>query len=131
VTLINELTYRTYAYNRATFPTTEPERWALLFGEDETRIMEARFQREHAEVGDLTWVPYEDLDQLCATVELTTAKSDPALYLADVLTHLANHKPMTSGDEAAYNHVKWAQNRCWPQTLPDVNAQRAYYAGCE
>jgi hypothetical protein len=87
---------------------------------------------------NLRWFEYEDLDSLCATVELTTAANDPALYLADVLTHLANHKPLTEGDEQAYRIVKASQERFWTGGLsaalgnfPDVNTLQSYYAGCE
>lgn len=42
--IINELTFRCYAYNRQISPSISPERWSVLFGKDETAAMEARFQ---------------------------------------------------------------------------------------
>lgn len=43
--IVDELTYRCYAYNRRVSPDVTPERWALLFGAA-TAAMEARFVAE-------------------------------------------------------------------------------------
>lgn len=39
----------------------------------------------------------------------------PSMYLADVKTHLANHKPMEKGDENAWVLIDFAQALCFLQ----------------
>lgn len=48
--IIDELTYRSYRWNRQLTPDVKAERWELIFG-PQAIDMEARFQRErHEEV---------------------------------------------------------------------------------
>src|SRR5438477_4022727 len=46
VTLIDELTYRCYRFNRKTSPVITPQQWASIF--TDTAAMEQRFQREES-----------------------------------------------------------------------------------
>ena len=46
---------------------------------------------------------------------------DAYLYMADVLTHLANHKPITEGDAAAWEICEAAQKRVW--AIAQIEAQ--------
>lgn len=43
-TILDELTYRSYAYNRDIAPDIAPERWARLFADAEA--LERRYQSE-------------------------------------------------------------------------------------
>ena len=45
--MVDELTYRSYAYNRALSPWVTPEQWALVFGE-RTWEMEMKYADQHA-----------------------------------------------------------------------------------
>lgn len=42
--LIDELTYRSYAYNRLRSPDISPERWSKIYGD--TKLMEIKFHNE-------------------------------------------------------------------------------------
>jgi len=46
--VINELTYRSYRWNRLLTPEVDAARWQLIFGPAAIE-MEARFQRERLE----------------------------------------------------------------------------------
>lgn len=45
--LVDELTYRNYAWNRKRSPAVTPDQWATVYGSS-TAEMERRFQREEA-----------------------------------------------------------------------------------
>ena len=45
MTVLDELIYRNYAFNRKRSPDIAPERWMTMFGENVTQ-MEMRFSKE-------------------------------------------------------------------------------------
>lgn len=47
--LVDELTYRSYAWNRQLAPMTTPAEWAIVYGAA-TEALEQRYQAEQASV---------------------------------------------------------------------------------
>lgn len=48
--VIDELTYISYSTQRALKPSIQPKMWGLLYGDEQVKKMEERYQREHARV---------------------------------------------------------------------------------
>lgn len=56
-------------------------------------------------------------ENLVAALELHEAEASPAMYLASVLAHLADHKPMTEGDAYAWTLVRMRQDQSWAEEV--------------
>jgi hypothetical protein len=56
-------------------------------------------------------------ENLIAKLDLEAARESPAMYLAGVLGHLANHRPMTEGDAYAWELVRIRQEQSWAEEV--------------